>query len=56
MQEVTESDEPKEGVGISETQAKGSMQLKLRSLRWVLLLVLGFLSSKLGRTGWDPGS
>lgn len=34
MQEVTESDEPKEGVGISETQAKGSMQLKLRSLRW----------------------
>lgn len=34
MQEVTESDEPKEAVGISETQAKGSVQLKVRSLRW----------------------
>lgn len=34
MQEVTKSDEPKEGVGISETQAKSSVQLKLRCLRW----------------------
>lgn len=27
MREATEPDEPKEGVGISETQAKGSVQL-----------------------------